>query len=187
MQVELAESGPKRLAERRRQLRGLAVPGDPPEGAAGLTACASRHDHFRTPAGAVDLREETLHAPDMRSAERIAPRRAERQPGPARPGDHRPILFGAESAGLTHSGLNSFAPHIQPINSSRMKIAANDENAQLHQVTVPVEECSLVCVCEPNLFLASLAIVHRGRLEPVAGLDHQATAERALEGEFGGQ
>jgi hypothetical protein len=36
---------------------------------------------FRTPAGAVDLREETVHAPDIRSAERIAVRRVERQPG----------------------------------------------------------------------------------------------------------
>ena len=36
---------------------------------------------FRTPAGAIDLREETVHAPDIRSAERIAVRRVERQFG----------------------------------------------------------------------------------------------------------
>jgi hypothetical protein len=36
---------------------------------------------FRTPAAAIDHREETVHAPDMQTAERIAVRKVERQPG----------------------------------------------------------------------------------------------------------
>ena len=36
---------------------------------------------FRAPADAVDLRDETVHAPDMQTAERIAVRRVERQLG----------------------------------------------------------------------------------------------------------
>ena len=36
---------------------------------------------FITPAGAVDVREETVHVGDRQAAERIAERRVERQPG----------------------------------------------------------------------------------------------------------
>jgi hypothetical protein len=36
---------------------------------------------FRTAAGAIDVHEETVHAPDVHAAERIAGRRIERQPG----------------------------------------------------------------------------------------------------------
>ena len=36
---------------------------------------------FRTPAGSIDVREETVHAPDIHSAEKIATRRVERQSG----------------------------------------------------------------------------------------------------------
>ena len=36
---------------------------------------------FRTPANAIDVREETVHAADRQTAERLAARRIERQPG----------------------------------------------------------------------------------------------------------
>lgn len=36
---------------------------------------------FRTPAGAIDLRREVVHADDIQTAERLAVKRIERQPG----------------------------------------------------------------------------------------------------------